>query len=795
LSSHFNITVELPLKAITRGYTYTSVPINWYNRATGVSKLKIKEMGSRYLFIVLYVWLEQLLARGDYRRRSEQFSAHAAHAAHAVDDAAEVDDPTGALAIATLPRQAALSSVAGGSFDSVSHARPAAVAAASRLSVEPPAPELISLPNSVMRPSGGPEQADRKGAAGFPLLAGILALAPVLLVGFILLMIWTRTPHVPFWDEWETTTLVEHATSGALTWNDFWAFHDSHRIVVPQMIDLGLILATHWNRQIEMTFDLLLAVGEWALLLVSAARGLRSRLLSALAILPTALAVFSLAQYENWLWPFQITFLCTVFGVALTLWGLSPRPQRHWAPQPGDAASASASEPLHATRVGWLGFMVALVGSAIAALSSLGGLVVFVAFLPAVLAQGYKKTLVWLIVAVGIIVPYLQGFPHSAPFQLSLTTLKFCIAYLGAPAGTPAVLLAFAMGAASIALAVANVAYYWWRERRITPLLPWIGLGGYAMGVALVTALGRLPLGSWSGTVLTSRYQVFSALWWVAVVYLLLLNARPAASLVRRARSRGRAGRAGSSGDSFEHRHDHRHDHAASEWLARIAPWIVGVNAFMLIVATLGMALTSVRSVPTLETFQSTQLQTEGCVVNVEYATVPCLWNFYPAPNQLPERVAYLRAQHDGIFAGNYQHLVQPAPTPSAHALVRYVDAADGDVWVTSRYDINFYWPYAATGVLGYLYDQQQPGAHPLYECVTAAGRHFVSLQANCTGGTTLRTEGWLLNRADASGGDIALYACAPSGAETGAETVSTPTRCGGAAKVVLLGYALAHEP
>jgi dolichol-phosphate mannosyltransferase len=25
-------------------------------------------MGSRYLFIVLYVWLERLLTRGDYRR-------------------------------------------------------------------------------------------------------------------------------------------------------------------------------------------------------------------------------------------------------------------------------------------------------------------------------------------------------------------------------------------------------------------------------------------------------------------------------------------------------------------------------------------------------------------------------------------------------------------------------------------------------------------------------------------------------------------------------------------------------
>jgi dolichol-phosphate mannosyltransferase len=75
LSSHFNITVELPLKAITRGYSYATVPINWYNRTTGVSKLKIKEMGSRYLFIVLYVWLERMLSRGDYRRRHEQIAA------------------------------------------------------------------------------------------------------------------------------------------------------------------------------------------------------------------------------------------------------------------------------------------------------------------------------------------------------------------------------------------------------------------------------------------------------------------------------------------------------------------------------------------------------------------------------------------------------------------------------------------------------------------------------------------------------------------------------------------------
>jgi dolichol-phosphate mannosyltransferase len=68
LSKHFNLTVEMPLKAIVRGHTYAVIPTNWTNRTSGVAKLAMKEMGSRYLFIVLYVWLEATLSRGDYRR-------------------------------------------------------------------------------------------------------------------------------------------------------------------------------------------------------------------------------------------------------------------------------------------------------------------------------------------------------------------------------------------------------------------------------------------------------------------------------------------------------------------------------------------------------------------------------------------------------------------------------------------------------------------------------------------------------------------------------------------------------
>jgi dolichol-phosphate mannosyltransferase len=68
ISPHFNLTVELPLKTIVRGYSWTVTPITWRNRRTGESKLKLKEMGSRYLFICLYIWLEKYFSRGDYKR-------------------------------------------------------------------------------------------------------------------------------------------------------------------------------------------------------------------------------------------------------------------------------------------------------------------------------------------------------------------------------------------------------------------------------------------------------------------------------------------------------------------------------------------------------------------------------------------------------------------------------------------------------------------------------------------------------------------------------------------------------
>ena len=69
LAPHFNLTVELPLKAIVRGFSWTTMPITWRNRRSGLAKLKIREMGSRYFFICAYIWLEKYFSRGDYRNK------------------------------------------------------------------------------------------------------------------------------------------------------------------------------------------------------------------------------------------------------------------------------------------------------------------------------------------------------------------------------------------------------------------------------------------------------------------------------------------------------------------------------------------------------------------------------------------------------------------------------------------------------------------------------------------------------------------------------------------------------
>jgi dolichol-phosphate mannosyltransferase len=61
VSESFNIFFELPLKTIIRGFKYKIIPISYYNRTVGEAKFKIDELGSKYLFTLIYCLLEKIL--------------------------------------------------------------------------------------------------------------------------------------------------------------------------------------------------------------------------------------------------------------------------------------------------------------------------------------------------------------------------------------------------------------------------------------------------------------------------------------------------------------------------------------------------------------------------------------------------------------------------------------------------------------------------------------------------------------------------------------------------------------
>ena len=61
VSESFNIFLEIPLKIISRKYSYKIIPINWYGRKIGKAKFNIKELRSKYLFTLIYCFIEKVL--------------------------------------------------------------------------------------------------------------------------------------------------------------------------------------------------------------------------------------------------------------------------------------------------------------------------------------------------------------------------------------------------------------------------------------------------------------------------------------------------------------------------------------------------------------------------------------------------------------------------------------------------------------------------------------------------------------------------------------------------------------
>jgi hypothetical protein len=314
----------------------------------------------------------------------------------------------------------------------------------------------------------------------------------------MLWIIWFRTFHVPWWDEWAMVPILQHAEAGTLSFNDLWALHyDTHRILLPRTVQLALIEATRWNRQALMTFDLgVAAVTAW-LLFSSVRRTVHSRRTLLALIIPLSLLYFSLSQYENWFGPWQIAFILTTFGVVCCLRGLHDQ---------------------HGNLGGWRGFALAVCGALIASLSTLAGLVAWIAFLPSVARPRSQRALrvgLWVGSAAAIIVPYMIGFPHQAGQDSIYHVAGYAVTVLGAPIGYPNWIVSKYIGLLGLALMVIAVYAYWRLYHSLDGIIIWLCLALYALATAGVIAIGRAYDTS---EAVTSRYQEYTCLWWIALV-------------------------------------------------------------------------------------------------------------------------------------------------------------------------------------------------------------------------------------------------------------------------------------
>jgi len=303
--------------------------------------------------------------------------------------------------------------------------------------------------------------------------------------------------NVPFWDEWDLADLLEKLAHHGATLADFVAPQSEHRFIIPKLIMAPLALQTHWNVTAELWLSFAVAIAGYIglLLLMRGADDGR--------VFVTALAYFSLAACENWLWGWQFSWF---LANTLFIW----------------AVVAAASIRNRFAQVASAAFLCAL-----STFSAAYGIASWLALAPFLwtpvkddetLARRVAALAVWTAFFSASLGLYVYRYDVT-PGGSSCGEISCWIEYVLAVAGSPLSrvnALGVVVGAILLA-SFAIVALRAWlhRERQA---LPWIPIGLFAIGFAIINAIGRSGLGL--SQALSSRYLTPASLLLIAAINL-----------------------------------------------------------------------------------------------------------------------------------------------------------------------------------------------------------------------------------------------------------------------------------
>jgi hypothetical protein len=346
----------------------------------------------------------------------------------------------------------------------------------------------------------------------------ILALVPL---AFLIGVVARYAVAVPYLDQWELVPLLEKTYHGDLTLRDLWLQHNEHRLVFPRIIMLLLARLTRWNIRYELALNLALALGIFA---VFARQMKMTTSKPGVAGLPGAipavsLVVFSVSQYQNWLWGWQLQMFLNLLAVA-------------------GGIVLLANDPFH-----WWKFAAAALLGIVATYSFANGALFWPIGLPLLFlvktgaGQRRAATTGWILIGALTLGTYCYHYqqPEEHPplgliFKMPVEYAVYVFKYLGGACaqglGGNAVSdgdLAFVFGLAGT-VATGWAGWTLFRKKIVDPgtLLPYFGLSLYSVGSALITGVGRLGFGT--NQALASRYcTMVTPLWTSLIVFLILL--------------------------------------------------------------------------------------------------------------------------------------------------------------------------------------------------------------------------------------------------------------------------------
>lgn len=327
-----------------------------------------------------------------------------------------------------------------------------------------------------------------------------LALAPFV---FLLVVVFSFAVDVPFYDHWDFVPFLSRSFEGELSFGDFWAQHNEHRLIFPRLIMLALARASAWNVGYEIAASVAFAAATLLLLLRRLAMTGREAGLSLRWLIPVvSLIVFSVGQWENWLWGWQVQIFINVWAAVAGVYVLT----------------AGSLSPLRLAGGAGLGVVATYSFGSGAAFWVAGAFVVHSVIEDR--RRRWKYLAAWSAVTAAVMASYLYGYetPPWHPslwysLQHPLTFARHVLNYLGGPVAGSSALLAAPAGLLGLLAQAALVV--WLAPLGLRRLIPYLALGLYALTSAVITGIGRAGMGS--DQALASRYVTVGQLLWISV--------------------------------------------------------------------------------------------------------------------------------------------------------------------------------------------------------------------------------------------------------------------------------------